>query len=326
MKQLNLLVLVFYSFSALAQDVSLALQKAPSLAEETMQMQWKEVPASVQLSFANSNVRYAQEIVPDLKLQNTTLLTGWKGEKVHAQLLVWSKVDVPTLTVSISDLQTSTGQKISNENSSVGFVEYVKTDEFKSGCGYRKPENFDSSLVADRINTLEKRAVVKPNKVQPVWVSINIPATVPGGLYSGIITIKADRTYRLKLFVKVIDKTLPPPSQWTFNLDLWQHPAAVARVHGVKLWSDEHYALLKKYYTLLARAGQKNITVSIVNEPWNHQTYDDYPGLIKWIKRKDGSWKYDYTLFDHYVSFVMSCGIRQRINCYSMVPWKIAFQ
>lgn len=36
--------------------------------------------------------------------------------------------------------------------------------------------------------------------------------------------------------------------------------------------------------------------------------------------------KYDYSLSDKYVSFVMDCGINQRINCYSTVPWKIAFR
>lgn len=62
-----------------------------------------------------------------------------------------------------------------------------------------------------------------------------------------------------------------------------------------------------------------------MNEPWGHQTYDDYPSLVKWTKKKDGNWSYDYSLFDKYISFVMDCGITERINCYSMVPWKIAF-
>jgi hypothetical protein len=91
------------------------------------------------------------------------------------------------------------------------------------------------------------------------------------------------------------------------------------------LWSAEHFSLMKDYYRMLADAGQKTITASIVNEPWGHQTYDDYPSLIKWTKKKDGSWKYDYSLFDKYIAFVMDCGITERINCYSMVPWKIAF-
>jgi hypothetical protein len=83
---------------------------------------------------------------------------------------------------------------------------------------------------------------------------------------------------------------------------------------------------MKPYYTMLAGAGQKKITASIIHEPWNHQTYDDYPGLIKWKKKKDGSWHYDYSLFDEYVSFVMSCGITRQINCYTMIPWELSFQ
>jgi hypothetical protein len=83
---------------------------------------------------------------------------------------------------------------------------------------------------------------------------------------------------------------------------------------------------MRKYYTMLANAGQKIITAAIVDEPWGHQTYDDFPGLIQWSKKKDGSWHYDYSLFDKYIDFVMSCGIKERINCYSMVPWIIAFK
>ncbi|HTM99534.1 MAG TPA: DUF4091 domain-containing protein, partial [Pedobacter sp.] len=112
---------------------------------------------------------------------------------------------------------------------------------------------------------------------------------------------------------------------WAYDLDLWQHPASIARVHNVPLWSNKHFALMKEYYRMLADAGQKTITTSIVDEPWGHQTYDDYPSLVKWTKKKDGTWTFDYSLFDKYVSFVMDCGIDQRINCYSMVPWKIAF-
>ena len=35
----------------------------------------------------------------------------------------------------------------------------------------------------------------------------------------------------------------------------------------------------------------------------------------------DGSWQFDYTVFDRYVEFAMSCGISKQINCYSMLTW-----
>ena len=70
---------------------------------------------------------------------------------------------------------------------------------------------------------------------------------------------------------------------------------------------------MEGYLTMLAKAGQKNISVSIIDEPWGHQTYDDFPEMIQWTKKTDGSWEYDYSLFDKYVAFAMDCGITERI-------------
>lgn len=312
--------------NANAQDISLQLQKVPAFDTVAQAAKWNSVKSKVGVSFANSNIRYTQDVFPEIKQENNLTLTAWKGEKLNAQLLVWAKTTVPSIKVAISDLKSTNGKLISKSNTSAGFVDYVITDEFMAGCGLRKPEDFASSLVADPINTIATAATLKADNVQPIWLSIKIPSNAKQGDYVATVTVKADKTYQLKLTVKVIDRTLPAPSQWSFNLDFWQHPAAVARVHNVELWSDAHFDLMRKYYTMLADAGQKNITASIVDEPWGHQTYDDYPSLVKWTKKKDGSWMYDYSLFDKYISFVMSCGINQRINCYSMVPWKIAFQ
>jgi hypothetical protein len=64
----------------------------------------------------------------------------------------------------------------------------------------------------------------------------------------------------------------------------------------------------------------------IIDQPWGsgHVYYKD-PTLVKWTRKKDDSWSYDYTMFDRYISFLMSCGINQRINCYSMVTWNLSF-
>jgi hypothetical protein len=279
----------------------------------------------VQVGFVSSNLRFSQENNSEVLPQKSMALTAWRGEKVHAQLAVQSTTKLSSVSISVSDLKAKGKGIIPKQAISTGFVGYVMTDEFKNGCGHRKSQDFDSSLVADPINTTLSSIAVKENSIQPVWISVQVPAKIQAGEYTGAITVKADKTYTLTVTIKVLDRALPPPAQWSFNLDLWQHPAAIARVHGVALWSDAHFSHMKSYYTMLAKAGQKNITASIVDEPWNHQTYDDFPGLIKWTKKKDGSWQYDYSLFDKYISFVMDCGITQRINCYSMVPWKIAF-
>jgi hypothetical protein len=83
---------------------------------------------------------------------------------------------------------------------------------------------------------------------------------------------------------------------------------------------------MKPYFSLLASAGQKVISANIINQPWGREhTYYEEVTLIKWIKRKDGSWFYDYSNFDRHIRMMMDCGIDKRINCYSMVTWNLFF-
>ncbi|PVY43767.1 DUF4091 domain-containing protein [Pontibacter virosus] len=304
--------------------LSLLLTTLPLCAQQQEQAAWGSVKKPVNVSFANSDTRYAQDQVPQVPMQSRWEAVAWKGEKVHTQLLVWSSREIPRLRISLSELKDRKGNRIPSDNISIGFVRYVITDEFGQGCGHRKPMDFDSSLVADLIDAAAETSVA-PQTVQPIWLSMAVPRGTPAGTYNGNVTVHAGKLYKLRITVTVQERELPAPDQWAFDLDLWQHPAAIARVHQVPLWSEEHYARMRPYYTMLAAAGQKSITASIIDEPWNHQTYDDFPSLIKWTRKKDGAWAYDYSLFDKYVSFVMSCGITARINCYTMVPWKMAF-
>ncbi len=325
MKHLFFIGLSFLYLNTKAQNVSLALQKKAELNTQIIDHEWGKVPNGLNVSFALSNTRYAKELPPKVDLQSMWEAKAWKGEKVHTQLLIWTNKPVGEISLEISDLKDKEGGTIHKENIASGFVKYVITDEFKNGCGKRKPQDFDSSYVADIIDTKTKSVLIEENSTQPIWLSIKVPVNTSPGNYKGTVKIKSDKDYTMQIVMQVLNRTLDPASKWQYDLDLWQHPVAIARIHQVPLWSTEHFSLMKKYYEMLANAGQKTITTSIVNEPWGHQTYDDYPSLIKWTKKKDGSWKYDYSLFDKYVAFVMDCGIRERINCYSMVPWKIAF-
>lgn len=285
---------------------------------------WAKMSKPTEVSFTGSSKRFAKDVVPDITVRQQWTTTAWKGEKVHTQLLVWTKQPLKEVSFTTGDFKNTKGGSIAAANIKAGFVRYVITDEFADGCGYRTPDKFDSSVVADAIDIIPV-IPVQPNTVQPIWLSIQVPQNVIPGVYNGSIIVHADKDYILSCSIHVKDHVLPPSAEWTFDLDLWQHPAAIARVHNVPLWSDSHFEYMRGYYTMLASAGQKCITTSIMNEPWGHQTYDDFPGLVKWIKRSDGSWSYDYSLFDKYVSFVMECGINKRINCYSMVPWALSF-
>ena len=307
---------------------NLVIQKAPAPAnlEKIVQGVLYEATNAI-IGFANPDKRYEQMIVPpvaDIKTQ--WAVTAWRGEKIHTQLLVWSAQSLKDLQVQPGPLRNSKGAVIPASQVTSGFVRYVLSDGLnKEGHGCGIEPGSDSSLVADGIDFIPAKAIAA-NTTQPLWLSINIPPGTPPGEYTGSLQVIAQRlTRRLDYTVKVQPHTLPAPAQWSFHLDLWQNPYSVARVHKVKAWSAAHFQAMKPYMQMLANAGQKTITASMIYDPWRGQTYDVYGSMIKWIRQKDGTWKYDYTIFDQWVSFMMGLGIDKLINCYTMVPWNNKF-
>lgn len=281
------------------------------------------------VAFGTADTRYEKRNAPaNNSLTPTWTTKAWKGERVHTQFVIWTTQPVTGVSIAASPLQSDKGGKIPASAVTTGFVRYVMTDELNkdgTGCGYRKPENFDSSLVADGIDINNKRDI-GANNTQPVWLSIQVPGNTAPGVYKGSVSVKAGgKVTSLPYEVTVLNHTLPAPKDWKFHLDLWQSPDAVARMYGVKPWSDAHFKALKPYMKMLANAGQKCITTTLIYDPWNSQTEDVYGTMIKWTKKKDGSWTYDYSIFDKWVQFMMDLGIKEEINCYSMIPWNLKF-
>ena len=283
---------------------------------------WSVVGNGLHASFVTIDKRYPKSIVPDIERAKETSLVGWKGERVSAQLLLWTNAMVSDAKVKISAFRADEHEVLPVDMASAHFVRYVMTDEFAGGCGYRKPEDFDMSLSPDMLDNLTALDL-EANKVRPVWITVNIPEEAKAGDYKAVVTVSATDVAEMELclLLHVIDRTLPPPSEWTYHLDQWQHPAAVARVEGLKMWSEEHFDALAVQMQLLADVGQKVITATLNKDPWNVQTYDPYADMILWTKKRDGSWQYDYRVFDKWIQLMWNLGIHKMINCYSIIPW-----
>jgi hypothetical protein len=77
---------------------------------------------------------------------------------------------------------------------------------------------------------------------------------------------------------------------------------------------------------MLADVGQKVVTATIMQKPWAGQTEDPFDSMIMKKKNLDGTWEYDYTVFDKWIEFMRNdIGIKMQINCYTMIPWALTF-
>lgn len=295
---------------------------------------WEKVKGT-KVSWGSTDIRYKkEEPVSTGSLKKEIVLTAWKGERVASQFVVWGDQALDRLSFSVSELvHKNRKDRIGNEQLLCGFVRYVMTDELnkdgKGGCGNRPDAAaFDSSLVADPIDHITKELSVPARATQGAWVRVWVPQQSLPGIYEGTVTVKdGDNVLgTLTLKVNVKNRTLPLPADWSFHLDLWQNPFAIARYYKVEPWSEAHLNYMRPYMEMYRQAGGTVITASIMHKPWNGQTYDYFESMITWMKKADGNWSFDYTIFDRWVEFMMSVGITQEINCYSMVPWKLSFQ
>jgi len=254
--------------------------------------------------------------------------TGWRGERVNGQILVWSQEDLQQVRFSSSDLKNDRGESLGKDVIKLDMVGYVVSNfpyaSKEANCGGSPYKT--GWLMPDRFETFE-RFDVPAKSVRPVWLSANIPATAKPGIYKGLITISSKQgNTKLPMLIKVQNRLLPKPHDWKYRLDLWQNPWIIADYYHVKPWSDEHMLLLKKHLQLYADAGAAFITTYGVHSPWAGGEYGIEGGMIEWIKCRDGSWKFDYSIFDKYVGLCMSLGIDKALTVYTPLPFSGTFR
>ncbi|MGV8093631.1 MAG: glycoside hydrolase domain-containing protein [Mangrovibacterium sp.] len=289
---------------------------------------WSQQKAGLHAAFGSTDELYLRREIPITGQEPATWREiGWRGERLNAQILVWSPDTIEQVRVQVSDLTTAGGQKISKDNVQVNMVRYVLSNFPYGATNFTCEVSNDSVwLMPDRFEAFE-RFDLPGGTVRPVWISVNVPREAKPGDYSGTVEIhslKGQATLQLNL--KVQNQVLPDPHDWKFRLDLWQNPWVVAWYYQVEPWSDEHQALLKKHLKLYADAGGKYITTYAVHSPWSDNSYMIEGAMIDWVKTANGQWEFDYSIFDQYVELAMESGIDKAITIYTPVPWGYRFR
>lgn len=168
-----------------------------------------------------------------------------------------------------------------------------------------------------------------------VWAEIQVPEDAPAGDYTVTVRLFSalygeDETLvdTQTVPLHVSSFVMPHYRDWKFHLDLWQHASNIARKHDVRLWSDEHFEILRSYARSLAQLGQKSITVCASNIPWSGQSCFmewEFKGnlfeysMIPVTRKKDGTFFYDYSRMQKYIDICTEEGITGDIEIFGLV-------
>jgi len=140
--------------------------------------------------------------------------------------------------------------------------------------------------------------------VQPIWVTVHIPKDAKPGDYTGTVTVTADgnEPREVPVHLHVIDWTMPDPPDFTGFLGLIQSPESVAMYYKVPMWSDKHWELLEKTFSVLREVGTK--TLYITAQRKTH--FGNEHAMIRFIKEADGTYTPDLSIAEKYVDIAIS--------------------
>ncbi len=135
--------------------------------------------------------------------------------------------------------------------------------------------------------------------VQPMWISVKVPAEAKAGEYKGKVTVsvQGQKPVEVPIELKVVDWKLPDTREFTTFMGIVQSPDTLAVKYGVKMWSEEHWKLVERSFELLGRVGAKALYVPIIAK--TH--FGNAHSMVRWEKGADGSYKHDFSIAERYV-------------------------
>jgi hypothetical protein len=167
--------------------------------------------------------------------------------------------------------------------------------------------------VFDRLTAAAPKSI-PAGTCRPVWLCLRIPATAAPGRYQAAVTVAADGVpaIALPMELEVADWCAPKPRDFQTFVGCEENPYGVAKQYGVKLWSEEHFALLEASFRQLGRAGSRWLNVPVlINTEFGNK--DD--SMIRWVRGKGGAMTFDFAVLDRYLDLAAKhCGPPRVVN------------
>lgn len=249
--------------------------------------------------------------------------SAWRNDEVT------SRIDIFTKAIGFENVKLSTSDFI-NKDGAVIAKDNIKMTYMIAPIAYTNNQRIMDVISNQTIMNLE------PQTMYSAWVGISVPENAKPGYYNGTLQIISNDQVLASFdyTLEVIDLVQPA---YKSQVELWMYPYSSNRYYSGKTTTeyfgddvsdlyyvhlDDKYDLgLKSQLELYKKAGGDAITVTVVEDPWNSQTPDPYPSMVKWTKRSSGKFEFDYTDLDKWVKLNMDQGIDGQIKSFSMSCW-----
>ena len=161
-----------------------------------------------------------------------------------------------------------------------------------------------------------------PGAVQPITITVKVPKEARPGAYAGKLTLTAEDggPFVVPVEVSVSSFTLGDPRDYETVVDMIQSPDTLDLEYEVEPWSDEHWKLIDRSFSVLGTIGLDTIYIPLIAE--TH--FGNEQSMVRWIRKADGTYDYDFSVLEKYLdAYERHCG-KPRIVC--LYVWDVCLE
>ena len=262
----------------------------------------------------------SDDVAPAGGAPGVVRLLGPRNGWCSGQLVLGTDKDIPAIETSMTDLrgvknkaaipasavtvfhmmpypESGLSEKLGDERGLAG--SFPTAAQFQQ---YARMSDARQRYVFDQITAQPQP--LPAGRSRPLWISLKIPPDAAPGVYRGTLACKAGgaAAVQVPIEAEVVAWRLPEAKDFQTFVGLEQNPYGVARQYGVKAWSDQHFKLMAASFRQIARAGSAWVNVPVVRGT-EFGNRDD--AMIRWTRKKDGSFAYDFTVLDKYLDLAV---------------------
>ncbi len=277
----------------------------------------------------------SDDVPPAGEARGVLRMVGPRNASCSAQLVLGTTRDIAAIEATVTDLRSAAGEaaipasavsvfhmmpypegglseKLGDERGLAGsFPTQGQLQQYAGMQGARQRYVFD--------HITSRPQPLPAGRSRPLWISLRVPPDAPAGVYRGTLRCKADGLAEIQVPVEaeVAGWTLPDPKDFQTYVGLEENPYGVARQYGVTAWSDRHFELLEGSFRQTARAGGRWLNAPVLRGT-EFGNRDD--SMIRWVRKRDGSFAYDFRILDRYLDLAVKHPGRPRMINLVVMP------
>lgn len=175
----------------------------------------------------------------------------------------------------------------------------------------------DNYLVLEACNLPDPLFPVEDNKITlengkylTLWIDLNIPVDAKIGAFPIEFTLASPENEKISSVFNVEIKDITLPEQ-DITVTQWFHADCIADVHGVEVFSPEHWALIEKYIAMANSGGINMILVPVLTPPLDTEVGGERTTIqLAKIEKTENGYIIDLSRLERFIDICLANGIK----------------